>query len=131
MIVISCKSPDMSSATPRGRTRLTSSGQALVERAEAWRWGSLWRRQRGSPQERGILSEWPVARRADWLEWVNRPQSQKELTALRESLRRGRPFGEPAWQAETAARLGLQGTFRPPGRPKKEKGEAEKPKKAR
>ena len=103
----------------------------LVERAEAWRWSSLWRRQRGSPQERGILSEWPVARRADWLEWVNRPQSQKELTALRESLRRGRPFGEPAWQAETAARLGLQGTFRPPGRPKKEKGEAEKPKKAR
>ena len=94
---------------------------SLVRRAEDWRWGSLWRRQSGSPQERGLLSEWPLARPADWLSWVNEPQSEKELAALRESLRRGRPFGGPSWQAETAARLKLQGTFRPPGRPKKAK----------
>ena len=97
----------------------------LVERAEAWRWSSLWRRERGSPQERGLMGEWPVQRPADWLTWVNEPQTAKELDALRESARRGRPFGDPAWQAETAARLRLQGTFRPPGRPKK-KTEPEK-----
>ncbi len=60
-----------------------------------------------------------MARPVDWLSWVNEPQSEKELAALRESLRRGRPFGGPSWQAETAARLKLQGTFRPLGRPKK------------
>jgi len=47
------------------------------------------------------------------------PQTDKELAELRESARRGRPFGGPAGQAETAAQLRLQGTFRPPGRPKK------------
>jgi putative transposase len=44
------------------RARSTSSGQALVERAEGWRWGSLWRRERCPPQERGLMSGWPVQR---------------------------------------------------------------------
>ncbi len=91
----------------------------LVDRAEAWRWGSLWRREKGSPAERGMLAEWPVARPGDWLKWVNEPQSETELAAVREATRRGRPFGDPTWQAATAARLNLQSTFRKPGRPKK------------
>ena len=91
----------------------------LVERAEQWQWCSLWRRERGSPQERGLLSEWPVQRPRDWLRWTNQPQTQKELEALRESLRRGRPFGDPAWQRVTASRLNLEATFRPRGRPRK------------
>jgi putative transposase len=94
----------------------------LVARAEAWQWGSLWRREHGSPQERGMLSEWPVARAADWLGWVNEPQTDSELETLRESLRRGRPFGAPDWQARTAAALDLQFTFRRRGRPKKQAG---------
>ena len=65
------------------------------------------------------MSEWPVRRRADWLEEVNEPQTAKDLAEVRESTRRGRPFGCPAWQAGTAARLKLQSTFRPAGRPKK------------
>jgi len=75
------------------------------------------------------MSEWPVKRPGDGLKWVNEAQTAKELDALRESARRGRPFGGPAWQAETAARLKLQSTFRPPGRPKK-KPEPEKGRKA-
>ena len=87
------------------------------------------RKVKGSPQERGMMSQWPVKRRADWLAWVNEPQTATELAALRESARRGRPFGGPAWQAETAASLRLQSTFRPPGRPKKkqEPEEGKKP----
>ncbi len=69
-----------------------------------------------------------MRRPADWLKWINEPQTAKELAELRESARRGCPFGGPAWQAETAARLKLQSTFRPPGRPKK-KAEPEKAKK--
>ncbi|HEY2585374.1 MAG TPA: transposase [Tepidisphaeraceae bacterium] len=94
----------------------------LVERAEAWHWASLWRREHGSPQERGILSEWPVARPADWLAWVNEPQTDKELEALRESVRRGRPFGAADWQARAAEALDLQFTFGRRGRPKKTAG---------
>jgi putative transposase len=94
----------------------------LAQRAEAWQWGSCWRREHGSPQERGILSEWPVPRPADWLGWVNEPQTETELAALRESVRRGRPFGGPDWQARTAEALRLQFTFRRRGRPKKQRG---------
>lgn len=90
----------------------------LAERAEAWQWGSLWRREHGSPQERGILAEWPVPRPADWLTWVNEPQTDAELAALRESVRRGRPFGAADWQTATARTLNLEVTFRKRGRPK-------------
>jgi hypothetical protein len=44
---------------------------------------------------------------------------------LRESLRRGRPFGNAAWQSRTAARLGLESTSCDRGRPKKARKPAE------
>ncbi|HZL38241.1 MAG TPA: transposase [Tepidisphaeraceae bacterium] len=91
----------------------------LAANAQDWQWSSLWRREKGSPKERGILSEWPLPRPANWVQWVNEPQTDKELEAIRESLRRGRPFGEPGWQAATATRLRLESTFRQRGRPKK------------
>jgi putative transposase len=97
----------------------------LVQRAERWQWCSLWRTERGSPQEREMLSAWPVSRPRNWVQWINEPQSAKELAALRESLRRGRPFGDAAWQSRTAARLGLESTFRDRGRPKKARKPAE------
>jgi putative transposase len=93
-----------------------------VQRAEFWQWSSLWRREKGSPEERGLMNEWPVARPADWLRWVNESPTQTELAALRESSRRGRPFGDPIWQARSAEELGLQSTLRPPGRPRKRPG---------
>ena len=40
---------------------------------------------------------------------------------IRQSVKRGRPYGEPGWQARTAAALGLEHTFRDRGRPRKEK----------
>jgi putative transposase len=35
-------------------------------------------------------------------------------------VQRGRPFGSEKWQKATAKRLGLESTFRPRGRPRKE-----------
>jgi putative transposase len=91
----------------------------LVKRAEDWQWSSLWRREKGTPEDRGILCEWPVERPANWVKWVNDPQTEKELAAVRESILRGRPFGEPIWQRQTAEKLKLESTFRQRGRPKK------------
>ena len=68
------------------------------------------------------LAEWPVARPADWVEFVNEPHGEGELEALRRSVNRGCPFGDD-WQAETVKELGLEHTMREPGRPKK--GDAE------
>ena len=91
----------------------------LVENAQDWKWGSLWRREHGNAQQRGILGEWPLPRPADWLQWVNHPQSDVELDALRTSIKRGRPFGVDTWQRDTARQLGLERSLRAAGRPRK------------
>jgi hypothetical protein len=65
------------------------------------------------------LTDWPVDAPRDWVERVNRPQTAAEVEAIAQSIRRGQPFGSPTWQARTAKRLGLESTFRPRGRPRK------------
>jgi putative transposase len=92
----------------------------LVSCAEDWHWSSLWRRQFGNAESRQLLSAWPLPRPRDWLEFVNRPQSDAEMTALRRSVQRGTPFGSTQWQVRTAKRLGLEWTIRPRGRPRKQ-----------
>jgi putative transposase len=91
----------------------------LVERAEHWPWGSLHHRFQRSRASRALLSPWPVARPADWIERVNAPQTAAELAALRLSARRGNPFGDAGWVERMVRRLGLQSTLRPTGRPRK------------
>jgi putative transposase len=90
----------------------------LVGRAEKWRWSSLWRRSQGNPELTAFLSKWPVDQPRQWLTLVNAPESGAELKALRESVNRGRPFGNVTWVARIAKRLGLESTLRPRGRPK-------------
>jgi putative transposase len=91
----------------------------LVERAEHWRWSSLWRRLHGDDQPGRFLTAWPVPLPADWVEHVNRPQTERELEAVRRAVQRNSPFGSLLWQKQMAARLGLGHTLRPLGRPKK------------
>ena len=89
----------------------------LVRRAEEWRHGSLFARDRGDPKLQSILSEWPVDRPADWVARVNRPLTAKEKEAMEMSIRRSRPFGDDRWVAKTVAQLHLEHTMRREGRP--------------
>ena len=66
-----------------------------------------------------MLDRWPVDRPGGWRRAVNRPESARELAALRSCLQRGRPSGDEAGAHRTAAKLGLESTLRPVGRPKK------------
>jgi putative transposase len=93
---------------------------SLVARAQDWQWSSLWRRVRGDDQSRTILSDWPLPMPSDWVERVNEPLTQAELNALRKCVERGSPYGTEDWSQEAAARLGLEFTLRPRGRPKTE-----------
>jgi putative transposase len=92
----------------------------LVKRAEDWRWGSLWAREKGPEELRQILCPWPVERTADWVARVNEPIAAKELARLEVSEQRERPYGEESWVAQTVQRLGLEHTVRDEGRPKKQ-----------
>jgi putative transposase len=89
----------------------------LVRRAEAWRWSSLWHRERrtGVPW----LCAGPSALPENWTELVNGVETASELAALRRSVSRGAPFGDAAWQTQTARALGLQSALRERGRPRK------------
>jgi putative transposase len=90
----------------------------LVRTAEEWRWGSLWRRVHGNAALRVLLSDWPVAPPRAWVRLVNEPQTQAELAGLRDALQRGRPYGDESWLQRMVARLGLEMTLRPRGRPR-------------
>ena len=91
----------------------------LVQRAEEWQWSSLYRWLQGTPEEKALLTAWPLARRPGWVEHVNGPQTDAELAALRRCIQRGSPFGADVWTAQIVRELGLESTQKPRGRPRK------------
>jgi putative transposase len=91
----------------------------LVERAEDWRFGSLWRWKQRRPPDPPLLSPWPIARPSRWVERVNAALTDAELASVRVSVQRGSPFGEAEWIETTSRRTGLESTLRPRGRPRK------------
>jgi putative transposase len=88
-----------------------------VRKAENWFWSSLGTPPKGV--EKPLVHPGPVRRGKDWSQWVNKALTEAELSALRESISRGRPFGAERWQRRTAKRLGLESSLRPRGRPRK------------
>jgi putative transposase len=93
----------------------------LVERAQLWRWGSLWSRVHGKREIKAILSPWPVERPTNWTARVNTPLTAKEVQRVLVSLKRGRPFGGDDWVWRTVKELRLENTIRPEGRPPKQR----------
>jgi putative transposase len=91
----------------------------VVTRAEDWRFGSLWVRQQGPEELKGLLAEWPRERPRDWVRAVNTPLTAKELERVHVSVVRGRPYGQPGWQDRMVGRLHLEHTVRGEGRPAK------------
>ena len=90
----------------------------LVERAEDWRWCSLWRRLNGDRES--LLSNWPLDIPADWFDWVNAAQTETELEVLRKCVNRGTPYGTEGWKTRMAKALRLESTLKPRGRPRKD-----------
>ena len=94
----------------------------VVERAQDWRWGSLWACRQGDERLKAIISDWPMERPANWVKLVNDPLTEKEAKAIQISIARNRPYGNEQWQDKQVNRLGLLHTMRREGRPSAEKG---------
>jgi putative transposase len=89
----------------------------LVSAAEDWSWGSLnWRRRRVPPLS---LTPSPLELPGWWTGFVNQPQTAAEIEAIRTSLRRQRPFGDPGWVRRKAEEQGLKQSLTSVGRPRK------------
>jgi putative transposase len=90
----------------------------MVKRAQDWHWSSLNLRQNETEGHRPVLANWPVDEPADWLDWVNLPQTDAELNEFRIRAKNGRPLGSPAWERKTAEQMGIIVNPRRRGRPK-------------
>jgi putative transposase len=89
----------------------------LTNRAQKWRWSSLWRKCNFCDE--GVLHDWPFPAPSHWVEYVNEPQTPSELDAVRWAVRRSAPFGDAQWRSQMAVSLGLDSHFRSRGRPPK------------
>lgn len=95
----------------------------IVDRAQDWRYSSLWAREYGPGEMRAILSPWPVERPRNWVRHVNEPLSNKERDRMmRTTLARNQPFGDEQWVEKTAKQLNLEHTLRREGRPSRTGG---------
>lgn len=93
----------------------------LVEKAQDWRWSSLWIRKNGTKEQKELLSTWPVEKPMAYMKWVNTLQKNEEekIEQIRYSIKRGKPFGEDNWVKRIVKKLGIASTLNQRGRPKK------------
>jgi len=91
----------------------------LAQKVEQWKWGSGYRRLDGIPAEREILADIPVDVPRGYRAWVNEPDKDDDLVAVRISLAKGKPFGTMQWTERMVEKFGLVVTVRGRGRPKK------------
>jgi putative transposase len=78
----------------------------LVARAQDWEWTSLRYGLDDDAKPRGLLDPWPIQRPADWVDYVNEPLADNQLTRVRTSVVRGRPFGRADWVERLCRELG-------------------------
>ena len=92
----------------------------LVEKAQDWKWSSLWRREYGDDKQKELLDEWPIDMPTDYIDLVNIQEGEKEkkeLESLRYSVNKGKPYGSESWMNRTVDRFNLGSTLRGAGRP--------------
>lgn len=65
-----------------------------------------------------MLTPWPLPRPREWLEYMNKLETEAELSALRPSTVRGAPFGKSDWLANATQKFGMECTLRNPDQPK-------------
>lgn len=67
----------------------------LVERAEDWRFGSLYNWTGGMC---GVtLTKWPIRRPPGWIARDNQALNEKEEKQLQRAIARSQPFGDQSW----------------------------------
>ena len=93
----------------------------LVQKAQDWKWSSIWIRENGDEEQKNLLSDWPVSIPDGYLKWVNilNKNEEDKLEKIRYSIKRGSPYGNESWIKKTAKKLNLISTLIPRGRPKK------------
>ena len=90
----------------------------IVDNSCNWQYSSLAVRN-GAVKENLVIDTGPVKLATDWNRHVNIIPTDTEQLVLQNCIKRGSPYGSDKWIKLAAAKLGLQMTLRPRGRPKK------------
>ncbi len=90
----------------------------LVKQAQDWKWSSLWRREKGTEQQKKLISELPIDIPQNYINWVNAPDDDTITKEIRHCVNKGKPFGDDKWTLDTIERYNLFSTARGSGRPK-------------
>lgn len=85
----------------------------LSKKAQDWRWGSAWIRNKGNTEQKKILSPWPIEMPIAYEEWLNTLDKYEEekLENIRLCIKRSRPFGSDTWVKNVTEKLGLTATM--------------------
>lgn len=94
----------------------------LVKKAENWKWSSVWRREKGTINQKKLLSPWPVLVPKKYVNWLNQTQTEDEEEAIKRSIMKGSPHGGDAWVDGVVKKFNLEQTLRKVGRPKTNNG---------
>lgn len=92
----------------------------LVKNILEWRYGSVYRRYKGTDKEKKILSAWVCDEPEDYLQFLAQPITEKEYKKIMQSEIKGVPFGDEEYVFTTVKKYNLASTLRAKGRPKKE-----------
>ena len=90
----------------------------LVDKAENWKWSSVWRRVNGNNKQKNLLSDWPVDIPEDYLINLNQNEMKFEDEDIEKSIIKNTPFGDAYWTTSTVKQFNLEQTLRNAGRPK-------------
>ncbi len=91
----------------------------LCKLAQDWKWSSIYRREKGSVNQKKILSVWPINMPENYLLLVNQMKDTKEEEAIERSIIKSNPYGSVDWVEKMVKKFYLGQTLRGVGRPKK------------
>jgi len=94
----------------------------LVQKAENWKWSSVWRREKGTNKQKKLLSSWTISEPEYYLRWLNTAQTKEEEDAIERSITKNTPFGNSIWVDKVIKKFNLEQTLRGAGRPRKNGG---------
>ena len=91
----------------------------LVKSVENWKYSSLYRRLKGTPKQKKILSKPGIVLPKEYRKFIQQPITEDEMNAIRRSINKNTPYGTDAWRGKMVVQFKLQATMRQRGRPKK------------
>lgn len=91
----------------------------LVQKAENWKWSSVWRREFGTNKQKKMLSSWPIEIPKNYIKYLNEVQTDEELNTIRKSINKNIPFGGNMWVGKMVDKFKIGQSLRSVGRPKR------------